>query len=224
MQAINVQNLSYCYQDGAEQRYILKDLSYSFETGSFYTILGSSGSGKTTLLSLLSALDVPREGTIFYGGKSISEWGMEELRRNHVGIIFQAYNLIPYLTAVENVLLAMAITDNKLPQNKEEVARNLLDYLGIDETKANRRVNALSGGEQQRVAIARALSTNVDVILADEPTGNLDEETSEDIVAIFQNLAHEHGKCVIVVTHDKEITQYSDATLTLYKGSFKAHE
>ena len=218
MTAISVQNLSYCYQDGAELRYILKDINCNFETGSFYSILGNSGSGKTTFLSLLSALDAPREGTIFYDGKSIQNWGMNELRRNHVGIVFQAYNLIPYLTGVENVLLAMAITDNELPRDKKNVALNLLGYLGIDSAKAARRVNTLSGGEQQRVAIARALATNVDVILADEPTGNLDEATSEDIVAIFQDLAHEHGKCVIVVTHDKEIAQRSDSMLTLYKG------
>jgi putative ABC transport system ATP-binding protein len=218
MSTVTVQNLSYCYQDGAELRVILSNLNYSFETGCLYSLLGNSGSGKTTFLSLLSALDLPREGVIFYEGKSIQEWGMNELRRNHVGIVFQAYNLIPYLTAVENIVLAMAITDNRLPDKPKEVALNLLNYLGIDGAKAARRVTTLSGGEQQRVAIARALATNVNVILADEPTGNLDEATSEDIVSIFQSLAHEHGKCIIMATHDKEIAQYSDVVLTLNRG------
>lgn len=224
MAILEAQNLSYFYQDGENRRYILKDTSVAFEKGKFYTILGQSGSGKTTLLSLLSALESPKEGKVFYNGKDLKEIGYETFRRNNIGIVFQHYNLIPYMTAVENVMVPMAITENELPANKAEVAYNLLDYIGIVKSKADRQVNRLSGGEQQRVAIARSLATNVDVILADEPTGNLDEEMEGEIVEIFQKLAHEHGKCVIVVTHSQEIASLSDEIYYLRKGKLKAYE
>lgn len=224
MAILEATQLSYYYQDGDQRRYILKNASVSFEKGKFYTILGQSGSGKTTLLSLLSALDSPQEGVVRYNGTDIKTIGHEVYRRNDVGIIFQSYNLIPYLTAVENVLVPMSITENQLPANKQEVAYNLLDYIGLVRSKADRLVNRLSGGEQQRVAIARALATNVDIILADEPTGNLDEEMEQEIVSIFQKLAHEHGKCVIVVTHATEIAAVSDETLYLHKGVLTAYE
>jgi putative ABC transport system ATP-binding protein len=216
---LSIRNLTYAYQDGATQRYILNSVSYDFESGRFYAILGNSGSGKTTLLSLMGALDAPKSGEIIYKGSDIKNLGYESFRRNHAGIVFQSYNLIPWLTAVENVLVAMDTTDNRLPDDQRAVASNLLEYLGIDRTKAGRRVPQLSGGEQQRVAIARALSADVDLILADEPTGNLDETSSEEIVQIFKTLAHEHDKCVIVVTHAAEIAREADEVLTLSKGT-----
>lgn len=224
MSVIKVDNISYFYQDGDSRRYILKDISCEFEKGSFYTILGESGSGKTTFLSLISALDEPKSGNIYYDGTDIKTIGYESFRRNKISIIFQSYNLIPYMTAVENIMVAMSITDNELPKDIEEVAYNLLDYIGINKSKANRTVNKLSGGEQQRVAIARALATNVDVILADEPTGNLDEDMENEIVEIFKKLAHEHKKCVIMVTHSKEISVQADKTLRLRKGGFVSNE
>lgn len=224
MAILETKNVTYFYQDGDSRRYILEDTSVSFEKGVFYSILGQSGSGKTTFLSLISALDSPKEGTVLYEGRDIKDIGYENFRRNKVGIIFQSYNLIPYLTALENVLVAMSVTENELPANKEEVAYNLLDYIGLAKTKADRPVTKLSGGEQQRVAIARALATNVDIILADEPTGNVDEAMEQEIVNIFKNLAHEHNKCVIVVTHSKEVSDQSDQTLYLYKGSLKNDE
>ncbi|MGT2784200.1 ABC transporter ATP-binding protein [Streptococcus merionis] len=224
MAILETQNVNYYYQDGEQRRNILKNTSVQFEKGVFYTILGQSGSGKTTFLSLISALDEPKEGQILYNGKNIKELGYEPFRRDKIGIIFQQYNLVPYMTAVENVLVPMAITHNELPADKKNVAYNLLDYIGLDKAKAGRLVNQLSGGEQQRVAIARALATNVDIILADEPTGNLDEDMEAEIVAIFKKLAHEHGKCVIVVTHAKEIAEQSDQTLYLHKGNLAVHE
>lgn len=224
MTLLETKNVSYFYQDGDQRRFILKDTSVHFETGTFYSILGQSGSGKTTFLSLLSALDEPKEGQILYRGRDIKEIGYEPFRRDSIGIIFQQYNLIPYMTAVENVLVPMDITRNELPANKKEVAYNLLDYIGIVKTKADRLVNQLSGGEQQRVAIARALATNVDIILADEPTGNLDEEMEQEIIDIFKKLAHEHKKCVIVVTHSKEIAEQSDHILHLHKGHLRINE
>ncbi|STD06748.1 ABC transporter ATP-binding protein [Erysipelothrix rhusiopathiae] len=221
MKLLETKNINYFYQDGDQRRFILRDVNTSFEAGTFYAILGQSGSGKTTFLSLLSALDTPREGAVYYKDKNISEIGLAEYRRNQIGIIFQSYNLIPHLTAVENVLVAMNITTNQIPEETKEVAYNLLDFIGITRSKADRLVTMLSGGEQQRVAIARALSTNVDVILADEPTGNLDEEMEAEIINIFQHLAHDHQKCVIVVTHSQEIAKLADKILYLKKGSLE---
>lgn len=224
MAILETKKLSYFYQDGDRRRFILKDTNLSFDLGKFYTILGQSGSGKTTFLSLISALDTPKEGKVLLNGKDIKQIGYEKYRRNDISIIFQSYNLVPYLTALENVLVAMSITDNKLPNDQKEVAYNLLDYIGITKEKADRLVNQLSGGEQQRVAIARALATNVDIILADEPTGNLDEEMEQEIVDIFKKLAKKHNKCVIVVTHSNDIAAQSDEIYYLKKGVLKKHE
>ncbi|MDL4843156.1 ABC transporter ATP-binding protein [Aquibacillus rhizosphaerae] len=221
---LEAKDLNYYYQDGESRRYILKDTNATFEKGKFYTILGQSGSGKTSFLALLSALDSPQSGAIMFSGKDIKQIGYDKYRRNNVGIIFQSYNLIPALTAVENVLVPMSITENEIPEDKKTVAYNLLDYIGIVKSKADRLVNKLSGGEQQRVAIARALATNVELILADEPTGNLDEEMEQEIIDIFKKLAHEHQKCVIVVTHSNEIAQQSDQTFHLKKGVLSSHE
>ena len=224
MSLLETKHVDYYYQDGDQRRYILKDASVAFEKGKLYSILGQSGSGKTTFLSLISALDAPKEGTVLLEDKDIKEIGYDYFRRNKISIIFQSYNLVPYLTAAENVLVPMSITDNELPANHQEVAYNLLDYIGITKEKANRLVNQLSGGEQQRVAIARAWATNVDIILADEPTGNLDEEMEQEIVDIFKELAHTHNKCVIMVTHSNEIAQQADERLYLRKGVLKTDE
>ena len=224
MSNIELKHLTHSFQDGENIRTILKDVSLSFETGKFYTILGASGSGKTTLLSLISALDEPTQGEILFDGINIKKIGLEAYRRNKISIIFQAYNLVPYMSALENVQIPMAITDNPMPKDKREVALNLLDYLGITRSKATRIVNTLSGGEQQRVAIARALASNVDVILADEPTGNLDETLEDEMIEIFQNLAHHHQKCVIMVTHNANIAKASDQAYTLKKGVLIPHE
>ncbi|SJZ61469.1 putative ABC transport system ATP-binding protein [Pilibacter termitis] len=222
--SLQTKDLSYYYQDGDSRRYILKDVNVSFEKGKFYTILGQSGSGKTTLLSILGALDKAKEGQVLLDEQDIQAIGFENYRRNNIGMIFQSYNLVPYLTAVENVLVAMNVTDNEIPSDHEKVAYNLLDFIGITQEKANRLVNQLSGGEQQRVAIARALATNVDIILADEPTGNLDEEREQEIVDIFKRLADEYNKCVIVVTHSQEIASQSEEVYLLKKGALVKHE
>lgn len=224
MTLLSTKNINYYYQDGETRRVILKDVSTQFEKGKFYAILGQSGSGKTTFLSLISALETPKTGEITYENQPINDIGLDTYRRNYIGIIFQSYNLVPHYTAVENVLVAMDITDNNIPDRKSEVAYNLLDFIGINETKANRLVTQLSGGEQQRVAIARALSTNVDLILADEPTGNLDEGMEMEIINIFKDLAHNHDKCVIVVTHSQEIARQADKILILRQGNLTTDE
>ena len=215
---LELENLNYSYIDGGYERQILQDLSYSFEEKQFYTILGPSGSGKTTLLSLVAGLDTPKSGRILFQGKDIKEIGLHKYRRNDISIVFQQFNLISYLTALENVLLAMSETDNELPKDRKNVAYNLLERFGIVSSKADRLVNQLSGGEQQRVAIARSLASNVNLIFADEPTGNLDTATEKEIIGIFKDLAHEYGKTIIVVTHSDSVSSMSDQRVLLKDG------
>ena len=215
---LRLENINYSYIDGGYERVILNDLSYAFEEGKFYTILGPSGSGKTTLLSLVAGLDTPKSGDIYFDGKNIKEIGLHNYRRNSIAIVFQQYNLFSYLTALENVLLSMSETDNKLPADKKTVAYNLLERFGIVATKADRLVNQLSGGEQQRVSIARSLASNVNLIFADEPTGNLDTATEKEIINIFKELAHDFGKTIIVVTHSDSVSSMSDQRVLLKDG------
>ena len=215
---LRLENLNYSYIDGGYERSILKDLSYSFESGKFYTILGPSGSGKTTLLSIIAGLDTAKSGKIYFNGEDVDKIGLYKYRRNKIAVVFQQYNLISYMTALENVMLAMSETDNELPKDKKMVAYNLLKKFGIVETKSNRLVGQLSGGEQQRVAIARSLASNVDLIFADEPTGNLDTATEKEIIDVFKELAHDYGKTVIVVTHSDVVSAMSDQRLLLKDG------
>lgn len=215
---LKLENINYSYIDGGYERVILKDLSCEFEQGKFYTILGPSGSGKTTLLSIIGGLDSAKSGEIYFNGHNVKEKGVAKYRRNDISIVFQQYNLIPYLTAVENVLVAMSETDNELPKDKKNVAYNLLERFGIVRSKADRLVGQLSGGEQQRVAIARSLASNVNLIFADEPTGNLDTATEKEIIGVFKELAHDFGKTIIVVTHSDAVSEMSDQRLLLKDG------
>lgn len=221
MSILKLENLNYGYEDGGYRREILKNLSYEFEEGKFYTILGPSGSGKTTLLSIIAGLDKPDSGKIYYDGEELEKIGLYKYRRNKIGIVFQSYNLVNYLTGLENIELAMTETENKIPKNRKEVAYGLLAKFGIVKTKADRLVTHLSGGEQQRIAIARALASNVDLIFADEPTGNLDSATEEEIIKIFKMLTEEFGKTVIVVTHSNEVSKLSDHRVLLHDGVLK---
>ncbi len=212
---LKLENINYSYIDGGNKRTILENVNYEFEKGKFYTILGPSGSGKTTLLSLIAGLDRPESGKIYYDGEDIEKIGLNNYRRNKIGIVFQQFNLLTYLTAVENIKLAMTETENEIPKNMREVAYALLEKFGIVQSKADRMINKLSGGEQQRVAIARAIAGNVDLIFADEPTGNLDTETEGEIIKIFKNLTEEFNKTVIVVTHSTIVSEMSDLRLYL---------
>lgn len=215
---LEFKDIRYWYNQANKRHDILKYVNVEFNKGSFYTIIGPSGSGKTTFLALASALDVPKEGTVLYEGKDIKKIGLTNFRNKYVSIVFQSYNLLPYMTALQNVLTAMEITGSKQP-NKKLFALQMLEKMGISEKNAMQKVLTLSGGQQQRVAIARALCCESDLIVADEPTGNLDEDTAKEIVRIFQELAHEVGKCVIVVTHDPSIAEASDVVVNLTKGS-----
>ena len=175
-----------------------------------YAILGSSGCGKTTLLSLMGGLDSPSNGQIFYDGKDIEKAGLSAHRKNNVAFIFQSYNLIDYLTPKENVALT-----SKLPPQP------ILERVGLTEEESRRNVRKLSGGQQQRVAIARALASDAKVILADEPTGNLDEDTAAEIANILKECAHQMNKCVVIVTHSNELAKQADEVLQLNRGEMK---
>ncbi|PRT09319.1 ABC transporter [Bacillus toyonensis] len=213
---LQFKNLNYYYESNGKKVTILDNVDFSFQTGHFYTILGPSGSGKTTTLSLGCGLDIPKNGYVLYKGNDIRKIGLDQYRNQYVSVIFQSYNLITYMTALQNVLTAMEITGVKV-QNKKARALELLEKVGLTEVEAKRNVLQLSGGQQQRVAIARALSCNVDLLIADEPTGNLDEETANDIIDLFQELAHQENKCVIVVTHSQEVAKKSDRAVYLSK-------
>lgn len=215
---LQFQNVSYWYKHENKQRDILNQINVSFNKGKFYTIIGPSGSGKTTFLALASALDTPKNGVVLYEGKDIKKIGLTNFRNKFVSVVFQSYNLLPYMTALQNVLTAMEITGSK-HKNKKAVAIKMLQKVGISESQSNQKVLTLSGGQQQRVSIARALCCDADLIVADEPTGNLDEETAQEIVQLFQELAYKEGKCVIVVTHDQDIAKLSDTVIKLTKGN-----
>ena len=206
MNIMEIQNVQYAY-DGKKK--VLKGINAQMELGKMYAILGPSGCGKTTLLSLLGGLDSPTSGQILYQGEDIAKTGLANHRRSHVAFIFQSYNLIDYLTPMENVALT-----SKLPPLP------ILEQLGLTAEEAKRNVLKLSGGQQQRVAIARALASDAQVILADEPTGNLDEDTAE-ITAILKESAHKSGKCVVIVTHSNELAKEADAVFQLTKGGLK---
>ena len=211
MSILELKDLSYAYEDGVP---VLEHLNYSFEEGRIYAIVGRSGAGKTTLLSLLSGLASPTSGSILFEGKDIRSIDKYRFRSQNVGVIFQSFNLLPNLTAEENVILSMEIAGMKLG-NKRLLARDLLEKVGLDSREISRRILKLSGGQQQRVAIARALAYDPHIILADEPTGNLDGETQEEIMEIFRHLAHQEGRCIIIVTHSPAIAEESDEVFRL---------
>ncbi|WP_283136145.1 ABC transporter ATP-binding protein [Rhizohabitans arisaemae] len=209
------------YQSGNRRRTVLKGVSYAFEPGRMYAVIGPSGSGKTTLLSLASGLDSPSSGSVRFRGRDVAELGLGRYRNRHVATVFQSLNLLTYMTAVQNITSAMEITGVRRG-NKRQRAVELLDLLGVDAAEHNRRTLQLSGGQQQRVAIARALACEVDILFADEPTGSLDHETAAGIIAVFRKLAHDEGKCVVVVTHSREVADASDEVLQLKRGKLNA--
>ena len=218
MKVIEIEKLSHTYQDGLKKKKVLKEVSIDFEKGKFYAILGESGSGKTTLLSLIAGLDRVQKGSIKFKGKEIKDIGLTNYRLKHVNIVFQSYNLIQYMTAVENIVTALDITKIKIEnKTRKEYAYELLESVGIDRETASRTVLKLSGGEQQRVAIARSMAGDVSIILADEPSGNLDEDTENKIIGIFKKLKKE-GKTIIVVTHSKNVAKNADVIYKIKGG------
>ena len=212
MNTLKVEDISYSYKNAAGEQKVLNGINAEFKAGKMYAIIGESGSGKTTLLSLLSALDKLQDGDISYNDKSLREIGAAEFRLKYVNIVFQSYNLIKYMTARENVQIAIDFDNRKVKPEK------YLKMVGLSEEEGTRLIGKLSGGQQQRVAIARALASNAPIIVADEPTGNLDEDTEEKIIDLFKELAHDQKKIVIIVTHSKRVADHADQVLRLRKG------
>ena len=215
MAVLTIKNVSYRY-DGTKN-FVLKHINANFELGKLYTIVGKSGSGKSTLLSLIAGLDICESGDIFYNGENLKDIDRDEYRAKGIGVVFQSYNLITNMTAVKNIMLSLNISGSK-ESDKKAHAYELLGRVGIDRETADRTILKLSGGEQQRVAIARALSHNPDIIIADEPTGNLDTDTETEILDILTNLAREDNRCVIIVTHSKRISAIADVVFSMSAG------
>ena len=208
MDILEIKNVTYNYSNSNEK--VLSSVNQKFEIGKFYAIIGKSGAGKSTLLSLLAGLDKPKKGQILFKGNDIEKDGYSNHRKNNISLVFQNYNLIDYLTPIENVRLV-----------NKNASETILFELGLDKSQINRNVMKLSGGQQQRVAIARALVSEAPVILADEPTGNLDVDTASEIIEILKKLAKERNKCVIVVTHSKEVANSADIVLELRDRKLK---
>jgi putative ABC transport system ATP-binding protein len=213
MSILKIENLEYRYGNGNK---VIDGLNIAFEPGMMIALTGKSGSGKTTLVSLLSGLTTPTGGKILYEGQDLAGMDKYELRSKKIGVIFQGYNLLPKMTAKENVILSMDVS-GKAIGDKEAKATELLEKVHLSDNLQKRRVLKLSGGEQQRVAIARALSYDPHVILADEPTGNLDKANTDEVLEIFRNLANE-GKCIIIATHDPQVTEFCDRVVNLEKS------
>lgn len=219
MPILELNNVSYAYAGNTP---VFTDLTWGFETNKSYAIVGRSGAGKTTLLSLLAGLTNPTQGSVTFEGRNLASVDRYRYRSHDVGVIFQSFNLLPHLTAVENVELSMRASGKKI-DHKRDAAMSILDRVGLDQDLAMRRVLKLSGGEQQRVAIARALSYDPEVILADEPTGNLDFGTQTDIVDMLSELADE-GKCVVIVTHSPDVAGCVDEIYELKASPVRGHK
>lgn len=211
-------NLSFSYD---KIHPVLQDINLEFSKGVVYGIFGKSGAGKSTLLSLLAGLEKIEAGCIFYQDKDLARCNLDYYRSHDIGIVFQAYNLLPQLTAIENVVLSIELNHPK-EKNKEEKAKALLKKVGIREDLMKHKILKLSGGEQQRVAIARALSYDADIILADEPTGNLDPDTEDDIINLFLDIAHKEDKCVIIISHSREVKKHVGICYHLVHGKITA--
>jgi ABC-type lipoprotein export system ATPase subunit len=215
--SLEVSHVSYVYRNRYQSVQAVKDVSYAFAYGKLTALVGKSGSGKTTLLSLLAGLDLPTEGEVLYNGTPTAKLDLDAYRRQDAAVIYQSYNLFPKLTVLENAMVPLLL-QKKSKQEAQEAAARRLAEVGIGEDMFKRYPNMLSGGEQQRVAIARALTTGARIILADEPTGNLDVENSEHIIRILHTLAREQNYCVVVVTHDLGIAEAADQVLRLQDG------
>ena len=218
MKCLELIGVNYRYEGNSEN--VLKKINAGFERGKVYAIIGQSGAGKSTLLSLISGLDTCKDGNIFYNGKNLREIDCDDYRSKNIGVIFQSYNLLLSSTAVYNITLSMNISESDIKERKAKIdyAYALLKKVDIDRETADRKILKLSGGEQQRVGIARALSHDPDVIIADEPTGNLDFETEKSVLKILSQLAHDDNKCVIIVTHSENVTAIADEVIGIKSG------
>ena len=217
MEFLKAENLTFSYRNKYQTVHAVKQVSCSFERGKAYAIVGKSGSGKTTLLSLLAGLELPNSGAVLFQNTPTDKMNRDRYRRDHAAVIYQNYNLFPLLTAMENVLYSMRLKGIRGKTARERAEKELA-RVGITPEQYKRFPAQLSGGEQQRVAIARALAAGNTIILADEPTGNLDITNGEQVVEILLRLAHEQDRCVIIITHDLEIAEQTDAVYTMRDG------
>jgi putative ABC transport system ATP-binding protein len=225
LKAIEVNNLYKSFKIGKENLEVLTDLSLTIKKGEFLSIMGSSGCGKSTLLYLLGGLDKPTSGKIIVSGKdysTLNEKEKSEMRRRELGFVFQFYNLVPSLNVEDNILLPLLL-DGKKPKNYEKELNRILEVIDMGSRK-NHTPRELSGGQQQRVAIARALLFNPDIILADEPIGNLDSKSGMDIMRLFKTINHEFGKTIIQVTHSREAASFGSRILNLKDGKIEKEE
>ena len=217
--SITLKNVSYSYKGKYQTVRAVNDVSYEFEAGKCYAIVGKSGSGKTTLLSLMAGLDLPTEGAVIVDGKTTKEWNRNRMRREAVSVIYQNYNLFPLLTVQENIMYPLDL--NKTPKKQAvELAVKMRERVELSPAYDKRLPAHLSGGEQQRVAIARTLAQGCKIILADEPTGNLDSANTANIVGILCSLAHDDGCTVIIVTHDPAVAEQADVVLQMKDGAW----
>ena len=215
--SITLSNVSYSYRGKYQTVHAVGGVSYEFQPGKMYAIVGKSGSGKTTLLSLMAGLDLPTEGQVIVEGKPTSQWNRSAMRRDAVSVIYQNYNLFPLLTVSENIQYPLKLRGIRGKKAKK-ISAEMRGRVDLPEVYDNRLPAHLSGGEQQRVAIARSLAQGCKVILADEPTGNLDTANTANIVAILRSLAHEEGCTVIIVTHDMSVADQADVVLRMKDG------
>lgn len=217
MESLLVKDVTYSYRNKYQTVHSLSGVSVEFKPGKMYAIIGASGCGKTTFLSLLAGLDVPETGSIKWAGEATATMDRDRYRRESVSVIYQNFNLFQHLTALENAAYPLYMR-NMQKKAAESEAREKLFAVGLNEEHFNRLPNMLSGGEQQRVAIARALVSGSRIILADEPTGNLDSENGRNIVEILKRLAYEEGCCVVIVTHDPAVAAEADITVKMQDG------
>ncbi len=215
MPELELKSVSYQYK--GNRKYALNCVSCKFDRGETTAVTGPSGSGKTTLLSVMAGLDRPTDGSVWLRGENLNNRDLDAYRREQVSIIFQSFQLFPRLTVLENVCYPMELNGVPRKQAKARAAENL-KAVGLNEEKYQRFPARLSGGEQQRVAIARSLSSGANILLADEPTGNLDSENSRHIMSILTGLAHENGYCVIMITHDLSLADAADRVYRMENG------
>jgi len=217
MSILSLESVTYTYRSKYQTLQALKGITCAFEQGNIYAVVGKSGSGKSTMLSLMAGLDLPETGTVTFRDRSTNTLDLDAYRRNDVAMIYQSFRLFPLLTAVENVMYPMELHGISTKDAKKR-AEELILRVDLPETVFTRFPSMLSGGEQQRVAIARALAMDTDLILADEPTGNLDSASSRNIIDILCRLAHEQNYCVVVVTHDIGILDSMDVIFKMQDG------